>query len=734
MRIRSIQVKIVSVIIVVLIISTALSISFTITNQKQNLLEAAQQTLSVNTQVLNHTIRNIMLSGEAPLANQTMGDLRNMPEFLEYEIYRRDGTTAFSNYETLEFVNSYQDRVQFSPTPRLEGEMIDKPGFKEVLSFKTPVVILDEASEEMEYFFPILNHADCQACHGEDHFIRGISHFRISLSDIYQKVGSARTMLTLFFSAVGLFLFVGIIILLRRIIINPVKAIGKVVSLVGAGNLSIQIDMKKQDELGQLSDRINRMITGLKESKLLELENTRIEARLEESRKYLDNIREGLLLLNPDHTITEEYSFYLKELFERERISGLTLTDFIYGEGEATVEKREEMEMFLTFLFTNKTASLNMIMELNPIQNMRLQLSGGREIIINADFQRIYKDDEVENVMVLFEDMTDIIRTQEELEAERESRESELEQIAAILKLGPRVFEEFISDADKTIDFINSSRDLLHDSENLNRAFRETHSLKGTAKYLKFNSFESTAHKLETHFANLRSGGATVREDLSPEAEALLRELEAETESVKKILDRFRTFAVSSPSGSSELDIFSERLGEMVEDLAGELDKKVDLIFSSDLKNIPSFNKLQPSIFHLVRNGIDHGIEGPFDRLALRKKETAVLKVSLTKDDAALRIEIEDDGAGLDFEAIEKKAVEMELLKPGKHFPSQILNAMFKPGFSSHSEATNVSGRGVGLDAVKNDIKALGGQISVRTRKGRGTVFILTIPLARLEA
>jgi HAMP domain-containing protein len=321
MKIKSIQIKIISVLLIILALSVFLSIYFTILNQRNNLLDASQQMLAVNTQVLNNTIRNIMLSGEAPLANKMMGDLREMEEFIEYEIYRRDGTPAFSNYETLDFVNDFQDEITFNQTPRLEGGMIEESGFKEVLKFTTPVVILDEEAQEMEYYFPILNYADCRVCHSDDHFIRGISHFRISLEDIYQKVSSVRTILTSFFLVVGVVIFIWVLMMMRRIIIRPIFSIGKVVSLVGSGNLDVRIDMKSEDELGRLAGQINKMIRGLKESKLIELEKTRIEARFDESRKYLDNIREGLLLLNRDYRITEEYSSFLKELFEKEEIA-----------------------------------------------------------------------------------------------------------------------------------------------------------------------------------------------------------------------------------------------------------------------------------------------------------------------------------------------------------------------------------------------------------------------------
>ncbi|HAK46537.1 MAG TPA: hypothetical protein DCO79_11550 [Spirochaeta sp.] len=728
----SIQVKVISVLLIILAVSVTFSIYFSVLNQRNNLLEASQQTLALNTQVLNHTIRNIMLSGEAPLANQTMGDLRQMEEFIEYEIYRRDGSLAFSNYETLDFVNDFQDRVMFEPTPRLEGSMIEDTGFMEVLKFKTPLVMLNEDAQEMEYYFPILNYADCRVCHGDDHFIRGISHFRISLSDVYAKVASARNLLTAFFLVVGAVIFVWVLIMLRRIVIRPVYAIGDVVARVGGGDLDIRINMKQNDELGMLSGRINQMIQGLKNSKLMELEKTRIEARLEESRKYLDNISEGLLLLNRDYQITDEFSFYLKELFETDEIAGLKFIDFIYGEGAATEQQIQEMEMFFDFLFNNKTAALSMIMEINPIHDMSLKLESGREIIIDAGFQRILEDDEVVNVMVLFQDKTDIIKTQNALEAEKMMRESELEQIAAILQHGPRVFEDFIASAEVAFMLISGSLDKLNNESNLAEVFRETHSLKGASRYLKFGRLEDISHQLESHFDALRNGSAT--DTTPPDVEELINAMETEITGIKNTIERFRKFSVSSDDDSSETAVFRDRITEMAAELAAELGKNASLKFETNSSNIPGLRKIQPALFHLVRNAIDHGVEDPFQRTAAGKPETAEVRLSFDVDEDKLKIRVSDDGRGIDFDAVELKAVEKGLLSTGGNSPSRILAAMFKSGFSSRDEVTSISGRGVGLDAVQADVHALKGQIKVKNNRGSGTAFTLLIPVTELES
>ncbi|MDT8299821.1 MAG: hypothetical protein RQ801_16040, partial [Spirochaetaceae bacterium] len=218
---RSIQFRIVFGLILILVLSVSLSIVLTTSNQRANLLDASQRTLAINNEMLNATIRNIMLSGDAPIANRTIEDFRKISGFLEFELYRTDGTTAFSDFDTLEFVNQYQDMVMFDSTPRRDENLIDSAGFQTVLNNKTPVIIRNDELREMEYLFPILNYADCRVCHGTEEFIRGVSHFRISLAGVFDQVNRAGTTLAVFFVTVGAILFVWILFLLRRIIILP---------------------------------------------------------------------------------------------------------------------------------------------------------------------------------------------------------------------------------------------------------------------------------------------------------------------------------------------------------------------------------------------------------------------------------------------------------------------------------------------------------------------------------
>ncbi len=504
MKFQSIQFRISFAMLGILLLAVVISIYLTTSNQKGNLLDAAEKTLAVNTQMLNVTIRNLMLSGEAPIANNTIEDIRNISEFSEFSLYRADGTTAFNDYKTLEFVNSFQNRIMFDQTPRIRNLLIDNDSFRRVLRSNTPLVNLDLENREMEYYFPILNFAECRVCHGDDHFVRGVSHFRISLEGIFDEVRQAGVFLTLFFSTVGAFLFFWLLFMLRRVIIHPVLNIGRIVNTAATGNLDVKVTMERSDELGELGMSINNMIAGLKERNELQIQNRVIETRFLENRKYLDNINEGLLMLNREHLLTEQYSSYLEKMFERENFTGISFSDFLYPEKEKYREQRAELEQFLDILFTNVTADMDMIMSINPLDEITLRISREKEIVLHADFQRIFLGEEVENVMVIFEDRTDLVRTREELEIQKRQRESEVAQIAAILKVGPTVFEGFIQEAWKTFGDLKDHLSDLSARDTVDRLFRDIHSVKGTARYLDYTRIEELSHQVEDILAEIR--------------------------------------------------------------------------------------------------------------------------------------------------------------------------------------------------------------------------------------
>jgi two-component system chemotaxis sensor kinase CheA len=176
------------------------------------------------------------------------------------------------------------------------------------------------------------------------------------------------------------------------------------------------------------------------------------------------------------------------------------------------------------------------------------------------------------------------------------------------------------------------------------------------------------------------------------------------------------------------------RFPRMVRDLSKELKKNVSLQMSGDETEVDRtvIDEIGDPLIHLIRNSIDHGIEHPEERKKLGKDETGTVILKAYPDGNNVVVEVEDDGSGINFEKIKKKAVEKDLIN-GKNADTmskeEAIELLFKPGFSTSDVISDVSGRGVGLDVVKSKIESIGGSIEVETKEGKGTKFIIRIPL-----
>jgi len=175
-------------------------------------------------------------------------------------------------------------------------------------------------------------------------------------------------------------------------------------------------------------------------------------------------------------------------------------------------------------------------------------------------------------------------------------------------------------------------------------------------------------------------------------------------------------------------------LPRLVRDLSAELGKQVliDLEGGDVELDREMIEMIRDPITHIIRNAIDHGIETPQDRLSQGKRETAFLSIAARQSGNTISIVISDDGRGIDEQRIGAKAVETELINPAELASmdrEKILQLIFEPGFSTADKVSNVSGRGVGLDVVRQNLEKVGGSIKVTSTKSVGTLFTLQIPL-----
>lgn len=267
---------------------------------------------------------------------------------------------------------------------------------------------------------------------------------------------------------------------------------------------------------------------------------------------------------------------------------------------------------------------------------------------------------------------------------------------------------------------------------------RATHTLKAMAQAMNFHDMAELAHQLENILDVMLKVDSTVIEALFQGVGTL----EALVESFSKGGDRkypaddrrdmslnLRMMPVAQTFG---------RFPEMVQSLARELNKSVQLNISGADTELDRavIDEIGGSLVHMLRNALDHGIETPEVRESIGKAHKGIVELKTFYSGNDVVIEIKDDGSGINRESVLKKALKSRVItetEAARLSNREVYELLFLPRFSTAEVISDISGRGVGLDAVKNKIESLGGHVEVDSLMGSGTTFTIQLPLTKLE-
>ena len=174
------------------------------------------------------------------------------------------------------------------------------------------------------------------------------------------------------------------------------------------------------------------------------------------------------------------------------------------------------------------------------------------------------------------------------------------------------------------------------------------------------------------------------------------------------------------------------RMSRVVREASSATGKKANLVFEGESTEVDTtiIESLNDPLTHMIRNSIDHGIEAPEERLRLGKPEQGTIRLTASHTSGRIVVTVEDDGAGINRERVLRKAIERGIVDPSATLTdAEIDSLIFAAGFSTADTVTDLSGRGVGMDVVRQSIQALGGRVTVSSRPGEGSQMRLTLPL-----
>ncbi len=479
-----------------------------------------------------------------------------------------------------------------------------------------------------------------------------------------------------------------------------------------------------------------------------------------ENSQILSAIDDGLFLIDRNYRIGEQKSDAVARLFgSAETVSG-NFFDAMYG-----LISKENLDMareFIDLLFEGRVLQ-DLVQDVNPLQEIEVEVvnSAGGQVrkFLNFNFSRDERSESNDIILVSVSDATKEVKLRRELESTKELQKERMNLFVGLLRVSP---EKLIGFCDSSLDEMREinavlANEDLEDSSmrsKLEDIFRRAHRVKGDASALGLSLFESSMHRFETKIESLqklmRIDGRNILE-----LTVQLKDMIAETEMIRNIAPKVEALVGVTPDLEASAEAVQAKAAEAQDEQAPEmigvltdLQALVNVVSERQGKKVvldahgleilddqSEFSKSVRSLcVQLVRNSVVHGVETPLQRAATNKSPLGLVGVSVHQtEENCLQLVVRDDGQGLQYDAIRARAIQAGLLTPEQAHGIQdtaLLKYIFMPGFSSVTDVGIDAGRGVGLDFVRTEMKRLGGKLSVSSRAGDFTKFVLTLPIA----
>lgn len=468
--------------------------------------------------------------------------------------------------------------------------------------------------------------------------------------------------------------------------------------------------------------------------KLLTADKLADEAK-KETTEIMDTVTTGLFLLDKDLNIGSQYSKQLENLIGQKNVGGKNLLDVLAGFIDA--KDLNTTNDFVAQLYNPRTKE-RLIASLNPLIRQKVHVDGN-ERFLDFNFRRVYHGKAITRVLANVEDVTDAVLLEQKMEQEREQNDVQLEMLSTILQADRDSLNDFINNTKQRIQSINSVLKVQDESgmslyEKVNAIYREVHSMKGEASALKLSGFTNMAENFEANLNRLKQTPKLSGENflgLTVQLEELIRL----THTIEDLLSKIGGTAPVVLEGQQPAapQTTRSRYADFVADIAKRNKKEAAFTYSGleSTGNKKMDRVITEIAIQLLRNAVVHGIEKPEVRNQRGKLTVGHVHMGLKYHGDRFVLTFEDDGNGIDYQAIAQKAVKLGRYteeEAAKLDKQTLVSLLFTPGFSTADDSTEDAGRGVGLDIIKDRIVSLNGTVNVASRPQGYTRFTFTLP------
>ncbi|MFW7378431.1 MAG: protein kinase domain-containing protein [Oligoflexus sp.] len=483
----------------------------------------------------------------------------------------------------------------------------------------------------------------------------------------------------------------------------------------------------------------------------------------------LQHMRQGIFTILPDKSIHPEYSVYLEKIFSKTKLSDMDALDLLFDKSDLSNDARDQIVNVINLMDD----------ELSYLSNSHLLIKEYKRTssdsiqYLELDWEPIFgQESGIEKIMVVVKDVTEIRKLRDEAETQKK----ELNIIGTMLEIRRESIKSFF---DSAVSYIEQCEQVIHSGASVSAGdikilLRNLHTLKGTSRGLGFKDISDLVHDVETEVNKLieidrqswniepiLNGIQSIRNQIDYFFSIYEKKLakyfgydnQGDFGLVEKMQEMVLKFDKNKQSDMAELGnlvaLEISKLGTIsFEALVNEQKNSLLPILQELGKPMPHINLIGDPLFldeakksfidgiftHCFRNSMDHGIESPNERKSNQKDEKGTITLEYRKTDEYIEIKFYDDGKGLDIKRLREKGIQNGCIGP-EASDLMVAQTIFNSGVSTAETISDISGRGVGMDAVKSYIEDDGGLLDIQFRgeanaQGkRPFMLLLSLPL-----
>ena len=510
---------------------------------------------------------------------------------------------------------------------------------------------------------------------------------------------------------------------------------------------------QQEKEITDLNVKLKHYIEGIEEI---------VREKTQDIKSILKNIKQGIFTIQADPVnaevavVGEDVSDYLSEFIDFKDSNGKSVTELIFANSDLSEDQKNQVDAFIMASINEDELNFSANLGVLPIE-FKMTGRDNKQKIVEIDWNPVVngENDLLEKILVSMRDVTNLRKLQED--AKKQQEETSL--ISEVLNIDVRKFNRFIDSAIETFEDeikILASNDDFDRADFLRRLYVNTHTSKGISRSYGLQKLSSQFHSIENYYSQILKN-----DHVDWDQDRIIRELQ-DTLEVIRLYKTINDEKLNRNQNLIAINIHSERLNEIkdyldainlkelsfenrklvnqakrriasdswygiqelreevasiTKQLAVELNKEVPVIRIEGDEfwlNQEGGDLLSKILTHTLRNAMDHGIETTKERIAKNKTPYGVISIDFRRDSSGLIMSLHDDGGGLNLEKVYHKGLQIGRLQASHSYsPDQIVNLIFEDGLSTAERVSDISGRGIGMGAIKRFIVEAGGGLTV---------------------